>query len=1011
LMTADLGFQTGEEGETISPISPITLAALADLGYRVNLDKSTPGWGLLGGQQFNPDNLTKEQIKAFRQLTEESFAQPDDEFIYAIMSEVDPAKVSPEIWAHAERAPNGEYYDWVKYKVSIPNDSFWNVAERTMGNGIYWEWIANRNGVYDPPYWLYLGDTIEIPKHHPNYEWKQEQERKRREEELRKKQEEEARKRREEEERLAREKAEQERKRREEEERRKEAEAKQRELEEQERRLREEQERKRQQEEYEREQARLRELERQREIARQKGKGGQDWFFATRLPEFGPTDPFETSLTGETVGNLVPDDYYRFNLSRKGRVTAELRQLLADADLVLYDVRNNPIAWSMRDGITDEHIIADLIPGTYMLRVNSPKGVTTDYDLIVKFQHLLSRTQTQPLPPGWRPGGGGGGGSGAASPLFSDPRIQRIYDTALANFAGPERAKANAKIAELQREKRSYEQEMKALLDKMNDEQRKKVHKALDDARNHARTWVDDIANPIKNSVDSLGKGIKNKADSLASSLLSKIDNIWDLGNGWIKARKEDARKLVRQGRDAVKTAVNNAQSWLKGQLTNIQNNVKSAISTFFNTIKNAYRTGGEINQIIANAANAFRRAIDRAVRGANELVGKFKGRVLSAVEWTKNLGININKFGVKFEFNAYNQVVKPAVNAIARGVSSTINGIGNSLKGITNWLEPRTQDAVAKIVNAILGDKTGHLWNKIHGVDAKIAATRTGVEKVIQDQGDLYKRLLDDFLYDLGKGGKVVLDFSLNVLLGEFSEAAGLDEPNIWHALTESSLLLILEISFPIAGSVLSGVADLRDLIAYGVKFANHPKEMQDPWNWVGVASAIFGLIPYIGNVAKPLGKLGKKAGKFSPEIVDSIRKIGLPIKSNILNWLKNVDINLFKKEAVIYFQSIIEKMKNILENLVKGAKKLKTIADRIGGSLKDAKNHLDRIEKWAADKIYDLTNVSEETAEKLVGGIEDILLILTEELFSIKEDEANQETEDENSEKQNLTAEPGLP
>jgi hypothetical protein len=118
---------------------------------------------------------------------------------------------------------------------------------------------------------------------------------------------------------------------------------------------------------------------------------------ATRLPEFGPTDPFESRLTGETVGNLVPDDYYRFTLSRNGRVTAELVKLLADADLVLYDARDRPIAWSMREGITDEQIIADLIPGTYMLRVNSPKGVTTDYDLIVKFKHKLSQTELGPL--------------------------------------------------------------------------------------------------------------------------------------------------------------------------------------------------------------------------------------------------------------------------------------------------------------------------------------------------------------------------------------------------------------------------------------------------------------------------------------------------------------------------------------------------------------------------------------------------------------------------------------
>ncbi|MGC9506066.1 DUF4114 domain-containing protein, partial [Baaleninema sp.] len=733
LMSRDLNLDSDESGE--APISEVTIASLADLGYEVNLGAATADYQMSGIQSFDAEDLTPEQIEAFRQLAEmsleESDAEADDEYVAPIMPEVDPDTVAPEIWAHATRFwKNGEYYDWVDYRIP-PGDTLSHIALRYLGNAgyDYYAWIGDYNRVanYNE---IGAGDVIKVPIHHPNYEWKQEQERLQREKELRERQEREEREQKEREERLARDKAEQERKAREEAERQAEAERLARELEEQERKLREERERRRRAEELRKEQERLRELERQREIARQKGKGGQDWFFATRLPEFGPKDPFETKLTGETVGNLVPDDYYRFTLSRNGRITAELKQLLADADLVLYDVRNRPIAYSMREGITDEQIITDLIPGTYMLRVNSPEGVTTDYDLVVKFQHKLSLTQTG-FPEGWRDRVGGSGG-GAKAPLFSDPRIMRIYDTALNNFAEPERAKANAKIAELQKEKRSYEQQMQALLDKMNAEQRAKVNKALDDARNSARSWVDGIANPIKNTVDSLGNGIKSKADSVANSLFNKINNIWDFNNGWIKDRKEDARKLIRRGRDAVKNAVNSAQTWLKGKLGDLQGRVKSAISTFFNVVKNAYRTGAEINQAIANAANQFRSAVDRVVSGANKLVGEFKGQVLSSVKWTKNLGVNVNKFGVKFEFNAYNQVVKPAVNAIAGGVSSTINGIGNSLKGITNWLEPRTQDAVAKIVNALLGDKTGHLWNKINGVDAKIAATRTGLEKAI---------------------------------------------------------------------------------------------------------------------------------------------------------------------------------------------------------------------------------------------------------------------------------------
>ncbi|MEQ9620378.1 DUF4114 domain-containing protein [Coleofasciculus chthonoplastes] len=763
LMTADLGFQTGEEGETISPISPITLAALADLGYRVNLDKSTPGWGLLGGQSFNPDNLTKEQIKAFRQLTEETFAQPDDEFIYAIMPEVDPAKVSPEIWAHAERFwKNREYYDWKRYQIKS-GDTLSALALRYLGNAgyDYYMWIANRNGIPNPNY-IVTGNWIDIPVHRPNYEWEQEQERKRRAEELRKKQEEEARKRREQEERLDREKAEQERKRREEEERRQEAEAKRRELEEQERRLREEQERKRQQEEYEREQARLRELERQREIARQQGKGGQDWFFATRLPEFGPTDPFETSLTGETVGNLVPDDYYRFNLSRKGRVTAELRQLLADADLVLYDVRNNPIAWSMRDGITDEQIIADLIPGTYMLRVNSPKGVTTDYDLIVKFQHLLSMTQKGP-PPGWRVGGSNsnGGSGGVSSPVFADPRIQRIYDTALNNFATPERAKANARIWELEQKKRSYEQELEQLLNQMNAEQRAKVHRALDDARHNANVWVDGQANSPKNSIDGTADWILGQIDS---KIPGQVYNTPFIGDD------------LRNAKDNLKGAINGARSWLKDKVSSVQDGVKDAIWHFIEFLKNSYRTGGEINALIEQAANEMKRKIEGIVGGIDNWVGEFKGKILGGLGWLRNVGA--------FGWNFYDGVAEPLANSIANGVTSAVSSVGSFANGAVDWIKPRTQELVAAVVDAIFGDKTGHLYNKINNVDQQIEATRTGLERAITNTGNKILgvvRKIEDLLTDpeeqkrvleaLWKWGFKTIDEAYNFIIKKRNE------------------------------------------------------------------------------------------------------------------------------------------------------------------------------------------------------------------------------------------------
>ncbi|TAF06679.1 MAG: hypothetical protein EAZ76_18470, partial [Nostocales cyanobacterium] len=693
VMTAD--YNNAKDGN--APISLVTIASLADLGYQVNLNRATHDYGLFGGQGFNTNNLTPEEIEAFRELAETSFANPDEEFIYATMPELDPDTVAPEIWAHAERFwKNGEYYDWVRYAVQW-GDTLSHIALRTMGSAhpdYYW-WIANRNGIPNPNFIVASDgrrkEWIEIPKHHPNYEWKQEQERLRREEELRRRQEEEARIRREQEEAFARE---QERVRQEEEARRREAEAKQRELEEQERRLREEMERRRQEEERRKEEERLRELERQAEIARQQGKGGLDWYVAKPLPEFGAVDPFETRLTGETVGNLVPDDYYRFTLSRNGRITAELRQMLADADMVLYDVRNRPIAYSMRDGITDEQLIADLIPGTYLIRVNSPKGVTTDYELIVKFKHKLSQTEIGP-PPGWRVGGGTGGGSGSGTggggnsgPLFADPRIQNIYNTALNNFANPERAKANAQIQQFEREKQRYQQELQQLLIKMNGEQRAKVHAALDKARDNGNVWVDNLANPIKGTIDSIANGIINQIDS---RIPGRVYDIPGIGGA------------IRNAKDNLKGAINGAKDWLNGKVAWVQDRVKHYLWHFIETIKNAYRTGGEINTIIEQAASEMKRGIDGVVGSINNLVSEFKGKVLNSIQWLRNVGVNIPEVKILgrtitsgFQWNFYNSVVEPLANSLANGIQGSVNSVGNFARGAIDWIKPRAQTAVA---------------------------------------------------------------------------------------------------------------------------------------------------------------------------------------------------------------------------------------------------------------------------------------------------------------------------
>jgi hypothetical protein len=731
VMTAD--YNNGKGGN--APVSTVTIASLADLGYEVNLDKATSDFGLFGAPKFKPEDLTQEQVEAFQELAETSFGNPNDEFIYATMPSVDPNTVAPEIWAHAERFDgNGEYYEWREiligdwraghtisdyvYKyMTHPSKKDFRSAGVKANDGEYWAFISNKNG-YPNAHWIVKGNIAKVPIHKPNYEWEQEQERLRREAELRQRQEEEARIRREQEEAFARE---QERVRQEAEARQREAEAKRQQLEEQERRLREEMERRRQEEERIKEEARIRELERQAEIARQQGKGGLDWFVAKPLPEFGPVDPFETRLTGETVGNLVPNDYYRFTLSRKGRITAELKQLLADADLVLYDVRNRPISYSMRDGITDEQLIADLIPGTYMLRVNSPKGVTTDYELIVKFKHLLSQSEKGP-PPGWRVGGGngsggrsgsGGGGFGGGAPLFADPRIKGIYDTALKNFVNPERAKANTRILQLGREKQGYEQELQQLLDQMNGEQRAKVHRALDSVRHNGNVWVDDQANPITANIDNIANGI---IDQIDNKIPGWVYDIWGIGDA------------LRNGKDNLKEAINGARGWLKGKISSVQQSIKDYLQGFIETIKNAYLTGAEINSVIEQAAIDMKKGIDGAVANINNWVEDFKSEILKNLDWLSNIGA--------FGWNFYDGVAAPLANSIANEVNNSITSVGNFANGVVDWIKPRAQSAVATIVDAIFGDKTADLYNKINGVVQQIEATKTGLERAIATAG-----------------------------------------------------------------------------------------------------------------------------------------------------------------------------------------------------------------------------------------------------------------------------------
>lgn len=366
-----------------------------------------------------------------------------------------------------------------------------------------------------------------------------------------------------------------------------------------------------------------------------------------------------------------------------------------------------------------------------MLRVNSPGGVTTDYDLIVKFQHLLSMTQKGP-PPGWKVGGNGGGGSAGGSSLpsgasFADPRIQQIYKTALNNFETAERAKANAKIQNLEAQKRQYEQELKDLLTQMNNEQRAKIHAALDEVRNNGRAWVDSVANPIKDGIDSTADWIIGQIESKIPSRAYEIPKLGE---------------QLRGAKDSLKGAINGARSWLKLKIDWVKSQVQDAIWNFVEFLKNAYKTGGEINSSIELAAQDFNRKIEGLVGSINNWVGEFKGKILGSVEWLRNVGVDIPSIGFGqwktpgFKWNFYESVVEPLANNLANGVKDQVNAVGNLARDALNWIKPRTQKAVAAIADAIFGDKTGHLWNQIHGVDAQIAATRTALEKAIVSEG-----------------------------------------------------------------------------------------------------------------------------------------------------------------------------------------------------------------------------------------------------------------------------------
>ena len=79
------------------------------------------------------------------------------------------------------------------------------------------------------------------------------------------------------------------------------------------------------------------------------------------------------------------DDYYRFQLDRKGTLFLTLQGLSKDADINLYGSEQELITQGINDGINPEIIEQQLDPGIYYVKVYPKVKTYTNYRLNVDF--------------------------------------------------------------------------------------------------------------------------------------------------------------------------------------------------------------------------------------------------------------------------------------------------------------------------------------------------------------------------------------------------------------------------------------------------------------------------------------------------------------------------------------------------------------------------------------------------------------------------------------------------
>jgi hypothetical protein len=97
-----------------------------------------------------------------------------------------------------------------------------------------------------------------------------------------------------------------------------------------------------------------------------------------------------TSNFSEFVGDLDPNDFYRFELAKPGTVNASISDLTADADLrLIQDINGNGaiesneiLRESLNVGTTAESVSADLDTGAYFVQVTQGSG-NTNYNLTI----------------------------------------------------------------------------------------------------------------------------------------------------------------------------------------------------------------------------------------------------------------------------------------------------------------------------------------------------------------------------------------------------------------------------------------------------------------------------------------------------------------------------------------------------------------------------------------------------------------------------------------------------